>query len=163
MNSTKKSALPKEYQALLDAATAAAKNSYSPYSGFSVGAAVLTDSGNIFCGTNLENAACIMVHAETAALAQANTAGERGIRAIAITAHSRGGDLQEVVAPCGSCRQEIFELSHLGKRDVELILANTKHTKIVLTRISELLPLAFGIRDLGVDASSYEPKKVGNI
>lgn len=140
---------------LLNAADEAKENSYSPYLKFMVGAAILTTDGEIITGTNDENASGASTCAERSAIVRANTMGKRMYQTIAVIARKEIGDAEEPTAPCGKCRQMIFEASQIADIDIELILSNTKKDKIILTTISELLPLAFGPKDLGVDVSKY--------
>lgn len=92
---------------LFEAATAARRNAYAPYSGFAVGAALLTASGAIFAGANVENAAYpVGLCAEAAAIAGMIAAGERQIAEILILAESA-----EPIMPCGACRQRLFEFA----------------------------------------------------
>ena len=143
--------LPAEIQTLINSAEKAMQNSHSPYSRFKVGAAVLTSSGSIHCGTNVEDASLTVVHhAEAVALSTARTQGDGKIRSLAVIASRHTEPLENICAPCGNCRQEIFEFSQLGGVDIEVYMSNTKKTSIMRATISELLPLAFGPRDLGV-------------
>ncbi|NKB51929.1 MAG: cytidine deaminase [Rhizobiaceae bacterium] len=92
---------------LFQAARAAMANSHSPYSKFPVGAALLTAAGNIYHGCNIENASypegwC----AETSALSQMVTAGERKIAEICVTAEK-----MDRITPCGGCRQRLVEFA----------------------------------------------------
>jgi len=94
------------YADLLDAAQKARKNAYAPYSGMSVGAAILTEKG-IFPGTNVENASYgLSICAERTAVFTAVTAGARQFMAIAIA----GGN-PEPLPPCGACRQVLAEFN----------------------------------------------------
>jgi cytidine deaminase len=124
-----------DYAALAEAAISARELAYTPYSRFNVGAAVLTASGRVFRGGNIENAAYSMtVCAERVALFSAYAAGEREIVALAVVT-----DTDDVASPCGACRQVIFELAPR----CEVLLLNlqgaTRHT-----RPQELLPHGFG-------------------
>ena len=84
------------------------KNSYSPYSKFKVGAAVLTESGKIYGGTNIENASYgVTVCAERTAIFSAVVAGERNFKAIVIVFNKKG--LGPLSTPCGACRQVMAE------------------------------------------------------
>lgn len=92
-------------QDLLAHAWAARSHAYAPYSGFAVGSAVLTMDGHIFVGCNVENATYpLTVCAERVAIANAVSAGEREIVAIAVVTDADPG-----AAPCGACRQVIHE------------------------------------------------------
>jgi cytidine deaminase len=119
---------------LIAAALAARQRAYAPYSKFSVGAAVLTSTGGLFPGCNIENSSYgLTICAERAAIANAVSAGNREIIALAIA--SAGA-----VTPCGACRQVMVEFAkHLP---VFLVDANqTDH--ILQTNLSILLPDAF--------------------
>jgi cytidine deaminase len=123
----------RDVQRLITAANAAKENSYSPYSHFRVGAALLCKDGSIFAGTKVENAAypsgCC---AERAAIVTAVSAGYREFAAILVVSD----DEKEFITPCGFCRQCIVEFGNL-----EVIL--TKGTERLRTTIAELLPRAF--------------------
>lgn len=140
----------------LDKAEFVLKNSYNPYSRFYVGAALVSDKNRIIAGTNFENAAYgSTICAERAAILRANAMGVRRFRGIAIIARGEDFDTTEVTGPCGSCRQVLYEISQLSGCDLEIILATSKKDIIVITSIKELLPLAFGPIDLGIDISKY--------
>lgn len=123
---------------LIQAALEAKKNSYSPYSGYSVGAAILTEDGRIFTGCNIENASYGATNcAERTALFSAVAAGYRKFTAIAIVGGK--GEQADMPYPCGICRQM---LSEFCDRDFKIIVAkNTddfeEHT------LGELLPYSF--------------------
>jgi cytidine deaminase len=139
---------PTQQQLVLEAAKAMEK-AYNPYSHFFVGAAIMTPDKKIITGANVENAAygsCIC--AERSALVRANAEGIRKISHIAVIGRPGKKVCPDPVAPCGACRQMIFESSQISKIDTEIIMANTKMDKIIIARISELLPLAFGPKDL---------------
>lgn len=110
------------------------KNAYTPYSRFPVGAAILSVSGKIFSGCNIENASFgLTICAERCAVATAVAAGERQWKAIAIA--SRSG-----VTPCGACRQVLVEFG----MDFEVLLVDSESEQITARwKISELLPGAF--------------------
>lgn len=123
---------------------------YCPYSGFQVGAALLTQSGKIVTGCNYEVAAYgDSICAERTALTSANAQGlSKELRAIAVIARGRDSPTREITAPCGSCRQMLFEASAVADYDLEVILSTTLRDQIEIWRISELLPRAFGPQDL---------------
>jgi cytidine deaminase len=131
-------------QQLLDRARRAREHAYAPYSNFTVGAAVLTASGEIFSGANIENASFgATVCAERVAIFAAVAAGCRDLIALAVIA-----DTPDPVAPCGLCRQVLAEFNP----DCPVLLANTAG-RWRLANLKELLPLAFrlpsGERDAG--------------
>jgi cytidine deaminase len=130
---------PADYSALIAQAIAARERAYCPYSGFAVGAAVLTASERIFPGCNVENAAYpATVCAERTALLSAYAAGEREITAIAVVA-----DTPRPVSPCGTCRQVLHELAPR----CAVVLANLRGD-ILLATPQELLPGGFTSEDL---------------
>lgn len=144
--------LPKFEKKLLRAASRVIRRAYAPYSGFQVGAAVLTKDNKIITGTNLESAAYgDSICAEKAALLRANSQGD-GDKCIAISIVTRNKDspTMDVSAPCGSCRQLILETaqrSGIGK-DFKIIMATTHLNKVEVSNIGRLLPSAFGPNDL---------------
>lgn len=103
----------------MNAAAEAAKKSYSPYSKFRVGAALLTKSGVIFTGTNVENRSYGgTICAERTAICKAVSEGYLDFQAIAII----GLDSDKILPPCGICRQFISEFG----KDIVVIMANNK-------------------------------------
>lgn len=144
----------------LERAELVLENSYNPYSHFYVGACLASPDGKVFIvGTNCENAAygsCIC--AERSALLTANAKGIRKFVCLAITACGENFDTTEVTGPCGSCRQMLYEFSQIAGYDMQIVLSTTKRDKIVVTSINELLPLAFGPTDLGIDIAKYQKK-----
>jgi len=91
---------------LIAAARAAAAHAYAPYSGFRVGAAVLTRDGRVFTGCNIENASYgLTLCAERVAIARAVSEGATAFRAVAIA----GGSAETPAPPCGACRQALAE------------------------------------------------------
>jgi homotetrameric cytidine deaminase len=121
------------FSKLVSLAQSARQNSYSPYSGFAVGAAVLADSGKIYTGTNCESASYgASICAERAALTSAVSAGERRFTAVAVAA----GD--KPVTPCGICRQLLAEFG-----DMLVICAAAEGSEYKKISLSELLPDAF--------------------
>lgn len=126
---------------LFAAAMAARQNAYAPYSGFPVGAALLTRTGALFAGANVENAAYPAgLCAEASALAAMIAAGEREIVEVLIVA-----DAAEPIMPCGSCRQRLFEFAASGMKVHSARLSGVSQS---LT-FAELLPHAFGPKSLG--------------
>jgi cytidine deaminase len=130
---------PAQRRRLERAARAAASQSYSPYSRFRVGAAVLTGSGRIFTGCNVENASYGLCNcAERTAIFTAAAAGERRIRAVVVYTPTPAPTL-----PCGACRQVINEF---GPEALVISVCNSsRHEE---SSLSALLPHAFGPKDL---------------
>lgn len=126
------------YKQLLDFAKQAAENSYSPYSEFKVGAAVLCEDNKIFCGTNVENVSYgLSMCAERVAVFTAVANGCKKIKAVAI--YSKKG----YVTPCGACRQVISEFSKTAD-----VIYNTKKDSFKVVKISSLLPKSFDVKTL---------------
>ncbi len=142
---------------LIDAAIAILETAYNPYSGYFVGAAVLTRRGALFSASNVENVAYgSTICAERMAIGKANSEGARDIIAIAVTGRSNNFEKSEITAgPCGSCRQVIYEYSQVSGCDTEVILATADKTKIAVTTIEELLPYPFGPKQLQVNISRF--------
>jgi len=131
---------PAQRRRLERAARAAARHSYSPYSRFRVGSAVLTGSGRIFAGCNVENASYGLCNcAERTAIFSAAAAGERRVRAVVVYTPTPKPTL-----PCGACRQVINEF---GPDAVVISICDSARRKE--TSLAELLPHAFGPKDLG--------------
>ncbi len=131
--------LTSQQRELIEKAKEVKKNSYSIYSKFPVGASVLTQKGNIYVGTNMENASYgLSVCAEVGAIQSAVSAGDFEITKIAIVTN----DKEKISTPCGRCRQIIFEAGEVSQTDIEVIIANKDNAFI--TTISQLIPNAFG-------------------
>ena len=134
-----------EFQYLIEAAEEARRNVYCPYSGFSVGAAVLTEDGFVYLGSNIENASYPLGNcAERTAIFKAVSEGNRKFRAIAI---SGGPDEQPGHAecpPCGACRQVMREF--FGG-DAKVIFSGKGKSYHTMT-LDELLPKSFGPENL---------------
>ncbi|MEN6371129.1 MAG: cytidine deaminase [Armatimonadota bacterium] len=126
---------------LIRAAEEARKNAYAPYSKFPVGAAVLTSSGRIFTGCNIENASFgLTICAERVAIANAVASGEREITALAIVTNG-------AASPCGACLQVIQEFA--GSKSPAIISASTDGSVIVRS-LSDYMP--FGFTDFKPDS-----------
>ncbi len=122
--------------ALLGAAREAQQRAYAPYSKFTVGAAVLDDTGRIHAGCNVENAAYPEgVCAEAGALSAMVLAGGRAVRALAVVGDSAG-----LVTPCGGCRQKLREFAVAGTR---VLVADRTQLRAEFT-LAQLLPESFG-------------------
>lgn len=150
MNTSKESSEPEvlireaglsqdELVALEARARGAGNHSYSPYSRFAVGAAVLTESGKVFTGCNVENASYGLTNcAERTAVYKAVSEGERSITAVVVFTPT-----EVVTPPCGACRQVLYEF---GPRCLVLAVGVGTHRSV--SRIDLLLPDAFGPHNL---------------
>ncbi|MBK6274199.1 MAG: cytidine deaminase [Saprospirales bacterium] len=137
--------LPENYKLLVDAAKKATNDSYAPYSNFNVGAALFLNDGQIILGSNQENASYpIGFCAERTALsAAASIASHTKIKAIAITAKSLKNPVLTPAAPCGICRQTIFEAECKHHQNIEIILTGESGAVYIFKSIKDLLPLHF--------------------
>jgi len=120
---------------------------YAPYSRFQVGAAVLAASGKIYGGANMENASYPAgICAERSAIAQAVSAGERSLTAIAICG-GRDGVISDFCPPCGICRQTMREFC--DPEAFHVVVARSAADFKVYT-LAQILPESFGPEALGV-------------
>ena len=127
------------YRSLALAAIEAMKKSYSPYSNFTVGAALLTKEGKIYTGANIENASYTpTVCAERVAIFSAVHAGEREFSAIAIAGGRAGESGKDAFMPCGVCRQVISEFA-----DKDFVIITALGDSYEAHTLSELLPHSF--------------------
>jgi cytidine deaminase len=118
----------------------AAKTSYSPYSKFAVGAAVLAGSGKIYTGCNVENASYGLCNcAERTAIFSAAAAGERKIKCVVVYTPTTSA-----TPPCGACRQVINELGPQAR-----VVSICDSDDRIETTLDALLPAAFGPGNLG--------------
>ncbi len=130
---------------MIDLAMEQLNYSYTPYSGFKVGAALLTKEGKIYKGCNIENAAYTPTNcAERTAFFKAVSEGERAFQAICVVG-GKDGILTEYAAPCGVCRQVMMEFC--DPDTFQIILATSKDQYEIFT-LKELLPLGFGPNNL---------------
>lgn len=126
---------------LIDTAIEQLKFSYTPYSNFKVGAALLAKNGEIFTGCNIENASYTPTNcAERTAFFKAVSEEVREFRAICIVG-GKDGKLTEYTAPCGVCRQVMMEFC--DPKTFQIILAVDKERYEIYT-LEELMPLGFG-------------------
>ena len=115
----------------------ARQRAYAPYSGYTVGAALLTKSGRIYTGCNVENAVYpLCTCAERVAVVKAVSEGEQAFDALAVATENGG-------APCGSCRQTLREFGE----DIVVLIADAAGAYRETT-VAELLPDSFGANDL---------------
>ena len=119
---------------LIQAAIAASQQAYIPYSGYAVGAAIRTVSGEVFTGCNVESASYSpTICAERTALVKAVSEGHRDFAAIAVVTRDGG-------SPCGVCRQLLYEFSPR----MQVILADLEGRALHRLTLADLLPLGFG-------------------
>jgi cytidine deaminase len=127
-----------ERSALIQIAIEARKKAYVPYSHYPVGAALLTKSGKIFTGANIENAAFpVTICAERTAIFKAVSEGELELEAIAVVTKNGG-------TPCGSCRQVMAEFNP----KLKIYIANEKGELVQETQLKDILPGYFGPKSL---------------
>ena len=133
-----------QIELLFKAALKARGNSYAPYSGFTVGAAILSESGKIYPGTNIEEAAYICIHAEQSAISNMiSQEGPHKIMAVMVIG-GEAGDAQ-LVTPCGHCRQWLRE--HGDPATMAIHVAGPEGLRRSFT-LAELLPYSFGPENL---------------
>lgn len=132
--------MSKHIDTLFQAALAARKNSYSPYSGFKVGAALLSETGKIYAGTNIEEAAYICTHAEQSAISNMIIhEGTHQIKEILVVAGEAGD--KQLITPCGHCRQWLREHSDPAALLIHVAGPEGLRKSFIL---EELLPFSFG-------------------
>ena len=138
---------------LIEAARAAALKAYAPYSGFSVGCAILSSDGQLVTGANMENACYRLgLCAEQSALTTAQHAfGLKQVARIAVAGGDGSGDVlsgAQPVSPCGGCRQALLEAAQLGGRDLEILCASGDGQQVERHLLSALIPHGFGPANL---------------
>lgn len=123
------------YEELAQVAVKAKDKSYSPYSNFRVGAAVLCKDGSVYEGANIESPTYhLTVCAERTGVFQAILDGKKEYKAVAIASDNEG-----YCPPCGSCRQVMLDLC--GK-DIDIVMVDSKNN-LKIIKLSELIPLSF--------------------
>jgi cytidine deaminase len=128
-----------DYKHLAELAIKAKQNALPTYSNFYVGAAILTNENKAYTGCNVESSSySLTICAERTAIFKAISEGEREFKAIAVA-----GDTEDFISPCGACRQVISDLC--GEIDIILVSSNGDY---IVKKTSELLPFAFGNKDL---------------
>jgi cytidine deaminase len=128
-----------DYKHLAELAIKAKQNALPTYSNFHVGAALLAMNDKPFTGCNVESSSySLTICAERNAIFKAISEGEREFKAIAVA-----GDTEDFISPCGACRQVISDLC--GEIDIVLVNSNGEY---IVKKTSELLPFAFGDKDL---------------
>lgn len=131
---------------LVVAAFAAMEKAYAPYSGYKVGAALLTDSGKVYTGCNVESASYSPTNcAERTAFFKAISEGEREFKSIAVVG-GKDGNVTELFMPCGVCRQVMAEFCG---QDFEIIVAKSAEEFTSFT-LAELLPHGFSKNNIKI-------------
>jgi cytidine deaminase len=127
-----------ERSELITAALEARSRAYAPYSEYAVGAALLSESGTVYTGANVENAVYSeTICAERSAVVSAVSQGDRKFSVI-VVATANGG------TPCGACRQVLSEFG----TDMHAIMVNDRGEIVLESTVGELLPFSFGPEDL---------------
>lgn len=136
---------------VVDAAKKTSINAYAPYSHFHVGAACLLDNGEIICGSNQENAAYpsgICAERTTLFYAMSKYPSAKVLKLAVVASDDQGNFTEDIAAPCGACRQVIFETECRSKGDIEILLPSKNEGIYVFQSIKDLLPFAFGPTNL---------------
>ncbi len=141
--------LEKEDQLLVQKAREVTNNSYSPYSNFKVGAALLLDNGTIVTGTNQENAAYPSgLCAERTAIFYANSQyPENAIVKMVITAKNNNELVSNPISPCGACRQVMLETENRFNTPIQIFL-DSENQILMIKNAQTLIPLTFTSKDL---------------
>ena len=135
-------------QKMIDLAIGQLAFSYVPYSGFRVGASLLTESGKIYTGCNIENASYTPTNcAERTAFFKAVSEGERKFKAICVVGGA-DGVLTAYAQPCGVCRQVMMEFC--DQDTFQIILATDREQYEIFT-LKEMLPMGFGPKNLAAE------------
>ena len=121
---------------------------YTPYSHWTVGAALLTKAGKVYMGCNIENASYTPTNcAERTAFFKAVSEGEREFTAIAIVGGPQGQAPKGICPPCGVCRQVMMEFCDYEKFEVILGVSENEYESY---KLNEVMPMGFGPGDLGL-------------
>ena len=121
---------------LYDIAQTVSRNAYAPYSGFKVGAALITEDGRVYSGVNIENSSYgATICAERTAFVKAISEGEKQFTAIAVYAEG------EEAIPCGICRQFMYEFA-----PEIMVITGTSRDELNVRTLTELLPVGFSLK-----------------
>ena len=144
-NTYKWEELSEIYKNLMDRSIEAQLNAYAPYSNFKVGAAILLEDGTIFTGNNQENSAFPsgLCAERVAILACSAQYPNIKINVIAISSNSEKIDINTVLAPCGSCRQSMYEYESKQNKPIRVLLKGVDNEVVEFLSVSDLLPLVF--------------------
>lgn len=136
---------------LIAQAITARRNSYSPYSQYQVGAALLSEDGQVTLGCNIENAAYTPTNcAERTAFFKAVSEGIRSFQAIAVAGGPAGEEITHFAYPCGVCRQVMMEFC--DPAEFQIIVAKSPEEYVCMT-LDQFLPNGFGPDNLGLSDS----------
>lgn len=137
-----------EKSELVKLALKAREMAYTPYSHWTVGAALLTKAGKVYTGCNIENASYTPTNcAERTAFFKAVSEGERDFKAIAIVGGPQGQAPKGICPPCGVCRQVMMEFCDYEKFEVILGVSENEYETY---KLNEVVPMGFGPGDLGL-------------
>jgi len=126
------------YTKLVEEAKKVLTNSYAPYSGIHVASAILTRTGKVYLGVNVENASYgLTICAERAAIASMVTSGDKEPVAVAIVT-----DYEKPLPPCGACRQVLAEFNP----DIVVVMYSVKEGKIMVKSLRELFPYPMSLK-----------------
>lgn len=136
--------LSEEYRQLINKAKEQIENSYVPYSGFHVGAALQLENGEIVTGSNQENAAYPSgICAERVAVFYANSQyPDIPVKTLAIAAWTNGHFVEQPITPCGACRQVMLETEMRFNKAITILLYGSESVYLI-ENVKELLPLSF--------------------
>lgn len=142
--------LIKEEQDLVNLAINSLNAAYAPYSGFLVGASVLLENGEIISGNNQENVAYPSgLCAERVAIFYAGSKyPDLKVKTIAISAISKKFEIEDVVSPCGACRQAIAEYEVKQEENIRILLHHPDNSILIVNSVSDLLPFMFKSKGL---------------
>jgi cytidine deaminase len=137
--------LSPEEQVLIKNAKDSFKNSYAPYSGFLVGASILLENGKVINGSNQENVAYPSgLCAERVALFYAGSQYPQiAIKTIAVSALSKTFEINNVVSPCGACRQVMAEYQQKQNSEIRILLHSPNDDVLIANSVEDLLPFMF--------------------
>ena len=137
-------------QNLIEQAKNAFSKAYAPYSGFLVGASILLENGEIINGSNQENVAYPSgLCAERVALFYAGAKyPEVAINTIAISAKSKTFEIEDVVSPCGACRQVMAEYQQKQRKNIRILLHCPNDDVLIANSVTDLLPFMFNSEKL---------------
>ena len=137
--------LSPEEQSLIINAKESFKNAYAPYSGFLVGASILLENGKVINGSNQENVAYPSgLCAERVALFYAGAKHPNiSIKTIAVSAKSNTFEINDVVSPCGACRQVMAEYQEQQEESIRILLHSPNDDVLIANSVEDLLPFMF--------------------